>query len=83
MVADFSVRRPIHQDPEAAKENITRLSGMHGRPDTWVILAHEDEVVRAVPELEWLGDWQEKGWKRKVGTMRERADDDCFAAGKN
>lgn len=83
-IADFSVQRPIHQDPDAARQNIARLTGVHARDDVWVILAHELEAVRTLPELVGLGDWRDKGWKEKVGAERKReADRSCFAASKN
>lgn len=82
-IADFSVQRPIHQDSQAAAKNVKHLTGVHARNDVWVILAHETEAFRAVPEMVWLGDWREKGWKDKVAAERKReVDDGCFADSK-
>lgn len=76
----FSTRRPIHLDLVAAKQHIERMGRAHERPDTWVIVTHEGEVIRTVPEQMWLGDWKEKGWKDKVQETYEREfkEEGCF-----
>jgi hypothetical protein len=58
----------------------TSLSRLHDREDTWVILAHEYEVEKVVPEDIDLSDWQNKGWKDKVAEERASASKlSCYA----
>jgi hypothetical protein len=53
---------------------------LHDREDTWVILAHEYEVEKVVPEDIDLSDWQNKGWKDKVAEERASASKlSCYA----
>lgn len=77
--ADFG-RLPLHSDPEESKRNLARLSKIHARDDSWIVVAHEREAAAVVPEETWLGDWQEKGWKDKIGQLRkDEALIDCWA----
>jgi hypothetical protein len=69
--AAFSPRQPIHQDAATAAKTRERLSRLHDREDTWVILAHEYEAETVVPEDVDRSIWQNKGWKEK--TAEERA----------
>jgi hypothetical protein len=79
-IATFSPLQPIHQDPKAATKTLESLSRLHDREDTWVILAHEYEVEKVVPEDIDLSDWQNKGWKDKVAEERASASKlSCYA----
>ncbi|BEJ14223.1 hypothetical protein CspHIS471_0313970 [Cutaneotrichosporon sp. HIS471] len=78
-------RRKLHGDPKASLDHLSRLTGLHARDDTWVVLAHEEEVMAAgVPERQWLNDWKERGWKDKAAAVRaDQVAKGCWVAGTN
>ena len=81
VIADFPPGQTLHLDLEATRHTVAQLTALHKRDDVWVLLAHEFEAVFVVPQETDLADWLSRGYKRRIGEVRQHlAQAGCHAS---